>query len=118
MTPGPDIALASQLVLRFGRRGPGLAASAGMISAGCGHALLSITGVSLLDAKPMLFTTLRFIGAALLVGWALWSLRESFRPPPPPTDAPPWRGRAYLVGFLSTATNPKVGLFLLAFLPQ
>jgi threonine/homoserine/homoserine lactone efflux protein len=61
---------------------------------------------------------LRLIGAAVLVGWALWSLRESFRPPPPPTDGPPWRGRAYLVGFLSTATNPKVGLFLLAFLPQ
>ncbi|MGE5828153.1 MAG: hypothetical protein ACM30G_07260 [Micromonosporaceae bacterium] len=45
-------------------------------------------------------------------------LRESFRPPPPSTDEPPWRGRAYLVGFLSTATNSKVGLFLLAFLPQ
>lgn len=121
LAPGPDAAMISQIMLRFGRRGPGLAAAGGMITAGVGHALLSVAGVSLLDRAPILFTALRIAGAATLLVWGLWSLWESLRPPAPPdagSPEPPAHARSFLLGFLSTATNAKVGLFLIAFLPQ
>lgn len=119
MTPGVDAALITQTVFRFARRGPALAAAGGMITAGCGHALLSVTTASLLPTAG-LFVAWQAMGAAVLLAWGSWSLWESFRPVAPAsasTPAPP-RRRSFLVGFLSTATNPKVGLFLVAFLPQ
>ncbi len=139
MTPGPDAALVTQLVLRFARRGPALVAAIGMLTAGALHAGLSASGVSLLlRAHSALFTAVRWLGAAVLFGWGVWTLRGWFllgrsrsRPPghspdqpqDQPTDQPPGEppvgaGRAYLLGLLSTGSNPKVGLFLLAFLPQ
>jgi threonine/homoserine/homoserine lactone efflux protein len=119
MTPGVDAALITQTVFRFARRGPALAAAAGMITAGCGHALLSITSASLLPTAG-LFVAWQALGAAVLLAWGSWSLWESFHPAVPTsvTTPEPPRRRSFLVGFLSTATNPKVGLFLVAFLPQ
>lgn len=78
VTPGPDLALLTGILVRTGRRAPALSAAAGMTLAGGGYALLAITGVANLIAH---------------------------RP-------------AFAAGFASTAVNPKVGLFLLAFLPQ
>jgi threonine/homoserine/homoserine lactone efflux protein len=120
MTPGPDAALITRTVLRYGR-GPALAAAAGMITAGAGHAGLSVFGVVLvLRTEPGLFTAVRWFGAATLLLWGGWTLWESFRhvPAPAPDSAPADRRRYLFLGFLSTALNPKVGLFLVAFLPQ
>jgi threonine/homoserine/homoserine lactone efflux protein len=121
IAPGPDAAVIAQTVLRYGRRLPALAAAAGMITAGVGHSALSITGVALvIQGNAGLFTALRWLGAAVLLGWGASALWHAFRRPPaaPPTPPPPSPWRAYLLGFVSTAVNPKVGLFLLAFLPQ
>ncbi|MFJ9416595.1 LysE family translocator [Streptomyces sp. NPDC101227] len=126
-TPGPDAALVAQLVLRTGRRAPALAAAAGMLTAGAGHAALAISGVSLvLAGRPELFTAIRWCGAAVMLFWGLRALRSALRRPPPPTEPGPDRGqppevslrRCWLQGLLCTGANPKVGLFLLAFLPQ
>ena len=118
--PGPDTALVTRLVLRHARRAPALVAAAGMISAGVLHVTLSITGVSLvLRTSDTAFTVVRWCGGALLCAWGVLTLRESFRPVPPPQSGPPVAaGRTYLQGLLCTGSNPKVGLFLLAFLPQ
>lgn len=117
--PGPDSALILRTVLRYGRRGPALAAASGMIIAGAGHAGLSISGMTLvLRTDPALFDALRWAGAATLFAWGVWTLWESARSVPP-RAGPAREGRwSLLLGFLSTASNPKVGLFLIAFLPQ
>ncbi|MEU9115680.1 LysE family translocator [Streptomyces sp. NPDC048483] len=126
-TPGPDAALITQLVLRTGRRAPALAAAAGMLTAGAAHAALAISGVSLvLVGRPELFTAVRWCGAAVMLLWGIRALRSALRRPPPPDEPgtepgrpPPvsmWR--CWLQGLLCTGANPKVGLFLLAFLPQ
>ncbi|MFI9048757.1 LysE family translocator [Streptomyces sp. NPDC053427] len=125
-TPGPDAALVAQLVLRTGRRAPALAAAAGMVTAGAAHAVLAISGVSLvLAGRPELFTAVRWCGAALMLLWGLRALRSALRRPPPhepgtdPGQPPPVSlRRCWLQGLLCTGANPKVGLFLLAFLPQ
>ncbi|MFG2139890.1 LysE family translocator [Streptomyces sp. NPDC048650] len=127
LTPGPDAALVTQLVLRTGRRAPALAAAAGMLTAGAAHATLAISGVSLvLAGRPELFTAVRWCGAAVMLLWGLRALRSALRRPPaadrPGPDAdrppPPSLRRCWLQGLLCTGANPKVGLFLLAFLPQ
>ncbi|WP_051877536.1 LysE family translocator [Streptomyces natalensis] len=126
-TPGPDAALVTQLVLRTGRRAPAFAAAAGMLTAGAAHATLAISGVSLvLAGRPGLFTAVRWCGAALMLLWGLRALRSAVRSHRPPDAPGPAPGRpppvslrrCWLQGLLCTGANPKVGLFLLAFLPQ
>jgi threonine/homoserine/homoserine lactone efflux protein len=120
MTPGPDLALITQIVLTYGRLRPAVSAAAGMITAGVGQVGLGMAGLAaLLAVSPALFTALRWAGAAVLLFWAVRSLSAAVRPPaampPPPavTDR-----RAFLRGLLCTGSNPKVGIFLMAFLPQ
>ncbi|UQA97267.1 LysE family translocator [Streptomyces halobius] len=127
-TPGPDAALVTQLVLRTGRRTPALAAAVGMLTAGALHATLAISGVSLvLAGRPELFTAVRWCGAAVMLLWGIRALRAALRPDcPSPREpgqdarqpAPTSLRRCWLQGLLCTGSNPKVGLFLLAFLPQ
>jgi threonine/homoserine/homoserine lactone efflux protein len=119
MTPGPDLALITQLVLTYGRLRPAVTAAAGMITAGVGQVRLGMAGLAtLLAVSPALFTALRWAGAGVLLFWAVRSLSAALRPPaagPPPavTDS-----RVFLRGLLCTGSNPKVGIFLMAFLPQ
>lgn len=127
MTPGPDVALVTQLVLATGRRGPAVAAALGMLTAGALHATLAVTGVSLiLLHDPRAFTAIRWCGAALMLLWGVRAVLTALRAPAAGAAADPSArpdrgtsaGRSYLRGLLCTGTNPKVGLFLLAFLPQ
>ncbi|AUG77900.1 Putative membrane protein [Kitasatospora sp. MMS16-BH015] len=125
IAPGPDAALI--LRLAFGSRGRAapLAAAAGMITAGALQATVSVLGVSLLlTADSGLFRALQWVGAALLCYWGVRAAVGALRHPPAGPAAraaapePADRRRAYLKGLACTGTNPKVGLFLLAFLPQ
>ncbi|KAA2252534.1 LysE family translocator [Solihabitans fulvus] len=120
MTPGPDLALITQLVVRYRRRGPALVAATGMISAGAVQALLGFVGLAvLLRTNPGLFAALRWVGAAALLVWGLLAFRAALRPAAhDPAEAVVPSRRAFLQGFLCTGSNPKVGLFLMAFLPQ
>lgn len=119
--PGPDAALILRTVLRYGRRAQALAAAVGMILAGAGHAALSVSGMTLvLATDPKLFGVVCWIGASALFFWGIWTLRESTRPAPAAEDIrlPASTRWSLLLGLLSTASNPKVGVFLIAFLPQ
>ncbi|MFC0861743.1 LysE family translocator [Sphaerimonospora cavernae] len=129
VTPGPDAALIARLVLGGMGRARGLTAAAGMITAGGVQAMMSVLGVSLLlTADSTLFRAVQWVGAALLFYWGLRALLAALRRPRPgPADGnegvpavpkPPTGRRTFLQGLLCTGTNPKVGLFLLAFLPQ
>jgi threonine/homoserine/homoserine lactone efflux protein len=121
MTPGPDLALITQLVFTRRRLRPAVDAALGMITAGAVHVTVGALGLAvLLAVEPTLFTAFRWVGAVVLLGMAVLALRSALRSPNPAElpnpDAP--AGRAFLQGLLCTGTNPKVGVFLMAFLPQ
>ncbi|MET9789285.1 LysE family translocator [Streptomyces canus] len=135
MAPGPDLALMTRLVLDGPQRAAA-AAAFGMIAAGAAQALLGALGLAaFLAARPELFTAFRWTGAAALLVWACLALRTALRPAPHrgPGPMPATRddaaraepsgsrspmGRAFSQGLLCTGSNPKVGMFLMAFLPQ
>lgn len=138
VTPGPDAALIARLALGGRGRAAPLSAAAGMITAGGLQATLSILGVSLLlTTDSALFRAVQWTGAALLFYWGLRALVGAVRGPAGeprkagsgaglvtgadarrPPSAAGGGGRTFFQGLACTGTNPKVGLFLLAFLPQ
>ncbi|WP_232534231.1 LysE family translocator [Plantactinospora sp. KBS50] len=98
-----------------------LAASLGMVSAAALQVALGAVGLaSVLHDRPQLFTAFRWVGAGVLLAWAALALRSALRPGDAPAlpDAPSRSRSTYLQGFLCTGSNPKVGIFLMAFLPQ
>ncbi len=121
--PGPDIAFVISESLAGGRRA-GCVLSCGLCSGILVHTSLCASGIALaVAASPVLFSAIRFAGAAYL----LWLAREAFREKAPSGAAdsgfgaggPPARGgRIFLRGFLMNVSNPKVAIFFLSFLPQ
>ncbi|GGZ06833.1 hypothetical protein CP967_01115 [Streptomyces nitrosporeus] len=126
-SPGPDSMLVLRLVSRARRRPPVLAAAAGMLIAGAGYAVAAITGsMAVVMLRPELFLAWQIAGASVLTLTGARALWEALRPeqqaaPQPATAGGPPADRLprhLLLGFLCTAGNPKVGLFLTVFLPQ
>ncbi|MER6315983.1 LysE family translocator [Streptomyces sp. NPDC001581] len=144
MMPGPDLVLITGLVLNGSLR-VATAAALGMITAGAVQAGLGAAGLAaLLAASPELFAAFRWAGALVLLGWAVLALRRFSRPAgsedaaagaapaagaiQPVGAAPagaaavmaagPSERQAFVQGLLCTGSNPKVGIFLMAFLPQ
>jgi threonine/homoserine/homoserine lactone efflux protein len=134
VTPGPDLTFLTSILLRSRKRRAAILAATGMILAGVGHAVLGIGGMTLvLYDHPSLFFTLRACGAAVLALYGLMTLKGLFdqirraraglqpearlRRAESGVIARPLR-HPFLSGFGCTAANPKVGLFLVAFLPQ
>ncbi|MBI2515386.1 MAG: LysE family translocator [Opitutae bacterium] len=115
--PGPDNLLAVARGLSQGRR----AAVVSALASGCGilvHVGAATLGLTaLLMASMALFLAVKLVGAAYLLwlGWRALRSRTliSFRV----VDRLPLR-RVFLTGFLSASLNPKVGIFILAFVPQ
>jgi homoserine/homoserine lactone efflux protein len=120
LTPGPNMSLILASTLTSGRRA-GLLTVAGTTS---GLALLvgaATAGMtSLMVFMAEWFDVIRWIGALYLVYLGvrqLWLLRQRRTPDalPPPR---PKGANLYLEGLLVSLSNPKVLLFLGAFLPQ
>lgn len=126
-TPGVDLLLALSRTVQGGV-GAGLAAAAG-ITAGCAvHVLAAASGLAaLLALHPQAFAALQWVGAAYLVWLGLQLLRSALRPAPAaePAAAAPLAGAGtgtawaaeFRRGLLTNVLNPKVALFILAFLP-
>lgn len=123
-TPGPNMLL----VMTHGAR-HGLRPSLGTM-AGCMTALIAMMSVSaaglgaVLRAWPMLFDTLRYVGAAYLVylGYKSWRspvVANAAAPSGVPAMAVDSSfGKLFKSGFLVAGSNPKAILFAAAFLPQ
>lgn len=115
LTPGADMMFCLGQGLRSGR-GAAVAASAGVAVGGMVHVALAGLGLGAVVATmPGLFDVIRWIGVAYLLYLAWGALRsETLR-----ADAPKVPARqAFRTGLVVNLTNPKVILFVLAFVPQ
>ncbi len=115
LTPGADVMFATASGAAGGWRA-GIAAAAG-IALGClVHVALTALGLAAaLRAQPLALDGLRWAGAAYLLVLAVQSWRAA------PARAANGAGgirRAVAQGFVTNVLNPKVALFILAFLPQ
>jgi threonine/homoserine/homoserine lactone efflux protein len=115
LTPGADMLFCLGQGLRSGAR-PAVAASLGISLGAFLHTALAGLGLSaLVAALPWAFDAIRWLGVAYLLFVAWTSLRQG----PLQTDAQPAPAlRAFREGLLVNLTNPKVILFVLAFVPQ
>ncbi len=116
LTPGADMMFVLAQGLRGGVRA-GWAANLG-IAAGClVHAALAALGLAaLLAAHPAAFEAVRWAG----VLWLLWLARKALGAgaPQPVRVAPAAPMRIFREALAVNLLNPKVALFILAFLPQ
>ena len=115
LTPGADMMFCVGQGIRSGPRAA-WAASAGIAVGGVVHALVAGAGLSaLLNSWPVAFDVIRWIG----VGYLLWLAAQALRGATHaavPAQTPP--SQAFRSGLLVNLTNPKVILFVMAFIPQ
>lgn len=115
LTPGADMMFCIAQGLRSGARAA-WSASAGVASGGIIHVLVAGAGLSALLARwPLAFDVIRWIGVAYL----LWLAAQALRRSGDRKTALPATGKAaFVAGLVVNLTNPKVILFVLAFIPQ
>lgn len=115
LTPGADMMFCLGLGLRAGPR-PAIAASAGIAAGGMVHVALAGLGLAAaLAALPWMLEAIRWLG----VGYLLWLAVQALRQGPHRPDAPALTPvRAFRQGMAVNLANPKVILFVLAFVPQ
>ena len=114
LTPGADMMFCLGQGLRGGPRAA-MAANLGIALGGMVHVGVAGLGLgALVAAHPALFDAIRWLGVAYLL-WLAWkSLRASGLPDMPSVSP----RRAFREGLMVNLTNPKVILFVLAFIPQ
>ena len=114
LTPGADMMFCLSQGMAAGPRAA-VAASAG-ISAGvlCHVALAGLGLGAAVAAFPWLFGAIRWVGAAYLL-WLAW---RTLRTPLSGRLVPRRAARAFRDGLVVNLSNPKVILFVLAFVPQ
>ena len=113
LTPGADMMFCLAQGLRRGPR-PAWAASGGIALGAFIHAAIAGLGLAaLIAAHPGVLTVIRWIGVAYLLWLAVKSLRQGRGEVP---DTAP--KHAFREGLMVNLTNPKVILFVLAFIPQ
>lgn len=122
VTPGPDLAYVVGQSIGNGRRA-GVISAAGVAIGSCAHTVASALGLTaLLAASPVLFTMVKFLGAAYLIWLGIRMIMGSMQrsnEPQVAVAAPAANTHTLLLrGFLTTITNPKVLLFFIAFFPQ
>lgn len=118
--PGPDFGLIVRQSIRYGRKMACISA----IGIGCGisvHVFYTLIGFSfLIKQTPWLLLTLKILGACYLLYLGILFIRSS--PTPQVTiqenkskdtqEISPWR--AFYLGFITNALNPKATLFFLS----
>lgn len=119
LSPGPDM-------LYVMARGVVQGAAAGVVSAlgictgTIVHTLAVASGLTaLLQASPMAFEVIRWLGAAYLAYLGIKTLLDKSPPPSNRTDLPRMSNWSlFSQGVITNVLNPKVAMFFIAFLPQ
>ncbi len=116
LTPGADMMFTLATGITGGPKAS-LAAAVGISAGVLVHVALAAAGLAvLLLAYPAAYDAIRYIGAAYLMWLAIQSWRAGSTVGGTGGSAGMWR--AFRRGFLTNILNPKVALFVLAFLPQ
>lgn len=120
LAPGPDFAVTVRQSVRFGRL-VGLCTALGIGAGISVHVLYTLLGVgALMHATPWLLNAARILGGAYILYLGISMIRsrsarqqdEAMAPAPDTERQTPLK--AFLLGFLTNATNPKATLFFLA----
>ncbi|QGY31674.1 LysE family translocator [Pantoea cypripedii] len=125
ITPGPDLAYVVGQSVANGRRS-GVISAAGVALGSCTHAVASAIGLTaLIAASPLLFTVIKYIGAAYLLFlgskmvWGTFVSRSAANQEEGMAVKTRSSARSLLTrGLITSVTNPKVLLFFIAFFPQ
>lgn len=116
LTPGADMLFCIGQGTRSGPRAAVLA-SAGVALGGMVHVTLAGLGLGALVAQmPVVFEVIRWIGVGYLLYLAAGAFRARSKSPKEAIEIP--AGAAFRSGLFVNLSNPKVILFVLAFLPQ
>ncbi|MDJ0821854.1 MAG: LysE family translocator [Paracoccaceae bacterium] len=116
LTPGADMMFTIASGVAGGPRA-GMAAAAGISLGVICHVLLAALGLAaLIAASPDMLDVIRYAGAAYLLYLAVQAWRDDGTTPRRAGRAE--LSRAFRRGLLTNLLNPKVALFILAFLPQ
>jgi threonine/homoserine/homoserine lactone efflux protein len=114
LTPGADMLFCLGQGVRSGARSA-WAASLGISLGGMVHVFIAGMGLgAVIAAVPWAFDVIRWIGVAYLLFLAVKTLRGGSSEMPEPQAV----SRAFSTGLIVNLTNPKVILFVLAFVPQ
>ncbi len=117
LTPGADMMFCLGQGLKGGR-GAAMAANFGIAAGGMVHTLLAALGLgALVAAHPAAFEAIRWLGVGYLLWLAFAVLRSSHVAAEARVTASPVH-RVFLQALMVNLLNPKVILFILAFLPQ
>ena len=124
VTPGPDMAYVIGQSVANGRRA-GIVSASGVALGSCTHAIASALGLTaLITASPVMFTVIKFTGAAYLIYLGGKMLSDTFKrkeqqkAPEIEIDKKVSAYGLLSKGFITTLTNPKVLLFFISFFPQ
>lgn len=114
ISPGPSFVMALRVSATEGLR-PALALALGFGLGAVLWAVAALAGLALLfQVMPSLFTALTLVGAAFLI-WIAWTIwHHAADPLPQPGQngpAPRSAARAFRLGFLTFASNPKPAIF-------
>lgn len=117
-TPGADMAYVVTRSLGQGS-GAGVVSALGISTGGMIHTAAAAVGLSaLLLHSELAFAAIKYVGAGYLfyLGWRMWRSGGGRLDGPARPRASLMR--VYVEGVLTNLLNPKVALFVVAFLPQ
>lgn len=119
VAPGPDNLFVITQSALFGRRA-GVFVTFGLATGLVVHTAAVALGVAaVFQSSALAFTALKVVGAGYLLYLAWGAFRASASGPAMQKTQPALRGAAlYRRGVIMNITNPKVAIFMLAFLPQ
>lgn len=118
MTPGNDMLFCLGQGIKSGPRA-GLAASFGIATGAMIHTLLAGLGLAaVVAAHPVALEILRWAGIGYLLWLAIQSFRDRSGVLKPAKTAPATALKAWRDGIVVNLLNPKIIVFVLAFIPQ
>ena len=118
LVPGPAVLYVVTRSIEMGRAG-GIASVAGITTATFAYVALATAGVSsLVVASTVAFDVVKYAGAAYLLLLGVRRLLGHGVEEEAEEPAPRTRRRAYTQGVVVNLTNPKMIVFVFAFLPQ
>ncbi|MBH1894707.1 LysE family translocator [Serratia marcescens] len=118
ISPGTGALITLSTGLQQGAR-RALVAAAGCTLGVVPHMLAAVTGLAaLLQANPLAFGLVKYIGVAYLLFMGWQTLRNSGPLSLTQSSMQPSQGALVRYAILANALNPKLSVFFLAFLPQ